>query len=138
MFKLLFQHGRFWLWLFGVAMLGVLLVSCASSKKRDEVSSTPLVWPPAPAEPRVRFVQSIVGPASIGQTENILRRFSSFLIGDAGERHNLVKPCGVALDEAGNLCVTDTGAGAVYYFDFAKKKWQRWFSAGKTRFSAPV
>lgn len=141
MFNLTYQRvgSRLRLRLAGAVLSGALLVACATANNREAAdAAAPLVWPPAPAEPRVRFVQNIVGPLSIGQSASVLRRFSNFLIGDSGERENLVKPFGVALDESGNLCVTDMGAGAVCYCDFRKKKWQRWFAAGKTRFAAPV
>jgi DNA-binding beta-propeller fold protein YncE len=47
-------------------------------------------------------------------------------------------PFGLALDDAGGLVVTDTGANAVYFLDFARKKWLRWTGAGGEKFSSPV
>jgi DNA-binding beta-propeller fold protein YncE len=49
-----------------------------------------------------------------------------------------VKPFGIVLDEDGNLCVTDTGANAVSFFDLAGKRYRRFEEAGKLRFVAPV
>src|SRR5262249_18343048 len=56
----------------------------------------------------------------------------------ADERESLIKPLGVALDESGNVCITDTGNNTVCYLDLAGKRWRRWSSAGKTRFVSPV
>jgi len=133
------QHGRAWLRFAEAALLGGLLVSCATANKTGEAAApAPLAWPEPPAAPRVTYVQSLVGPASIGQTVSVWRRLSRLITGDSSEHNNLAKPFGVAVDESGNLCVTDMGSGAVCYCDWAHRKWCRWFAAGKIRFSAPV
>lgn len=100
-------------------------------------ASTNLVWPPPPAEPRIAFVQTITGPADLGVKESALTKFANWLTGTkrTGE---LVKPFGVAVDDQGNLCLTDSGANTVCYFDRAAKKWQRWDKIGRTNFLSPV
>lgn len=62
----------------------------------------------------------------------------TFLVGGSSERLRFGKPFGVALDETGNLCVTDTDANRVSYLDFARKEWKNWDAIGKKRFAAPV
>jgi DNA-binding beta-propeller fold protein YncE len=42
------------------------------------------------------------------------------------------------LDESDNICLTDTGANAVCYYDRAKKKWHRWIQIGDVRLASPV
>src|SRR5262249_7510104 len=44
----------------------------------------------------------------------------------------------VAVDENANLCLTDTAANTVCFYDRTKKKWQRWQKLGKIAFVAPV
>jgi len=95
-------------------------------------------WPPPPDEPYITYVRSISGPADVGAKPATLSRLASWVIGGLPDSAGLVKPFGLALDEAGNLLVTDTGAGAVCCLDPSRKKWLRWESIGKTRFQIPV
>ena len=126
-----------------VALIGsaltALIVSCAAPKSTDQdVNTPPRVWPALPDEPRVRFVRSIASPVDLGHSPSIWKRVGRFFTGETGEREHLLKPFGVALDEAGNLCVTDTGNNTVCYCDFARKQWRRWEGVGKTNFLSPV
>jgi hypothetical protein len=101
-------------------------------------SSTPLVWPGPPDAPRLAFVQSIMQPADVGLKKSGLRRFFGWFIGDDEASSRLVKPFAVALDEADNLCLTDTGANVVCFHDATRKEWHRWERVGKARFASPV
>ena len=116
-----------------------LLGSCASPKHSAEPPVTSaLVWPQPPDEPRVRYVKSISSPPDIGRSPSAWKRALSLITGGSGERQTLMKPFGVALDESGNLCVSDTGNNTVCYCDLARKQWRSWDSVGKTRFASPV
>jgi sugar lactone lactonase YvrE len=97
-----------------------------------------LAWPPPPAAPCVVYVKSISGPADLGIKPPVLSRFADWITGSGHDRSRLQKPFGLALDDAGNLLLTDMGANAVCCFDRAGKKWLRWEQAGKTRFASPV
>jgi DNA-binding beta-propeller fold protein YncE len=123
-------------WLLGM-LATVLLASCASTL--PVVSNSPaLVWPPAPDEPRIAFARILRGPHDIGQTASMFRSFANWITGDTGEILNLHKPFAVALDEAGNLCLTDTDENLVCYADFAHKTWRRYDGVGKIKFASPV
>jgi DNA-binding beta-propeller fold protein YncE len=116
-----------------------LLVSCRSPRPDGPpASAEALVWPPPPDEPRIAYVKSIATPRDIGRSPSAWKRAISFITGAADERESLVKPLGIALDEAGNVCITDTGNNTVCYLDLAGKRWRRWAAAGKTRFESPV
>ena len=119
--------------------LAAFAASCVSTKPPPSAESTPnLVWPSRPDAPRIRYVRSIASPADIGSGPSRWKRIVRFVTGDTGERQSLSKPFGVALDEAGNLCLTDTGNNSVSYCDLARKQWTRWQAVGKTRFTSPV
>jgi len=124
---------------FALPALALLAVSCVSEKPAAPVALMPHPsWPLPPDDPRVVFVKTITGPADIGHTPGFWHRLGNWITGDTGESENLQKPFGIALDAAGNLCLTDTGAGEVCYCDFARKKWLRWDAAGKIHFRLPV
>jgi DNA-binding beta-propeller fold protein YncE len=95
-------------------------------------------WPPPPAEPCVVYLKSITGPADLGIKPPALSRFAAWITGGSHGPSQLQKPFGLALDDAGNLLLTDMGANVVCCLDHAGKKWLRWEQAGKTRFESPV
>ena len=97
-----------------------------------------LVWPPPPDEPRIAYVQSISKPEDAGVKASIFHRISNWLSGALHGVEALNRPFGVALDEAGDFCITDTGAKAVCCFDHATKRWYRWEQAGGIGFASPV
>jgi DNA-binding beta-propeller fold protein YncE len=123
-------------WIFA-ALAAALLSSCATPPRGAAEKSAP-VWPSPPDQPRIAYVRSLHGPDDIGQSLSMFTRFGHWLTGETGESIALQKPFGLALDESGNLCVTDTGADMVCYLDFARKKWRRYPAAGKTAFVSPV
>src|SRR4029077_3018075 len=97
-----------------------------------------IVWPSSPETARIAFVQSVLRPADFGIKRSAFTRFGHWLTGSEKGNEPLLKPFGIALDENDNLCLTDTGANAVCYYDRAKKAWSRWDKVGRVRFSSPV
>ena len=123
-------------------LAAAVLVSCAGAP-RPAAQFHPLqrVWPNEPEgadEPRIAYVQDLRGPRDAGQNPSAFRSFANWITGDTGESLNLRKPFAVALDETGNLCLTDTDAKLVCYADFTHKKWLRYAGGGKTKFASPV
>ena len=115
------------------------VLSCASAKREASDASAPrLVWPPPPDEPRIAYIKSIASPADIGRSPSNWKRITSFITGESGDREALEKPFGLALDETGNLCLTDTGNNSVYYCDLVRKSWRRSHRVNKTPFTSPV
>jgi DNA-binding beta-propeller fold protein YncE len=102
------------------------------------VPVTPLIWPGPPDPARVAYVQSVRRPADFGIKQSVFSRFGHWLTGSEKGNEPLIKPFGIALDENDNLCLTDTGANAVCYYDRAKKRFQRWDKVGQLRFVCPV
>ena len=119
--------------------LALLAVSCTSARRQTPIAlvSAP-VWPLPPAPPRIEYLRSLRGPTDIGQKPSMFKRLSRWITGDDLESLALQKPFGLALDESGNLCITDTSANRVYYCDFARKQWRYYPAAGKVRFVSPV
>jgi DNA-binding beta-propeller fold protein YncE len=68
----------------------------------------------------------------------MLKRVANWVSGAGSESAQFVRPFYVAVDDAGNLLFTDTGANAVCCLDSSRKKWLRWEQVGKTRFLSPV
>ncbi len=119
-------------------LLTSLLLLTHSAQAAAVTAPARLVWPAPPDEPRIAFVRSIEGPADLGIKPSGWAKLGRWLAGNNPESEQLVKPFGIALDDQGNLCLTDTGANAVAWFDKAHKTWHRWEKAGEVRFASPV
>lgn len=96
------------------------------------------VWPPSPAEPRVAYVQTLQSPTDAGAHLIGENRMARWLFGAGREESRLVRPFGVALDEAGNLCIADSGAARVCFLDRTRKTWQSWNKIGGIDLISPV
>jgi sugar lactone lactonase YvrE len=137
---------RLWrrLWLFAatafaLALAGFwILPSTAAANKEPVGASFQSVWPPPPADPRIAYVQSISGPADLGIRPSGWSRFANLMTGANRGKEKLAKPFGIALDEADNLCLTDTGTGRIWFFDRARKSCQHWDKVGRFAFVSPV
>jgi DNA-binding beta-propeller fold protein YncE len=117
-----------------LAILG--LAGCAHTGPATPPAS--VVWPPPPDEPRVRFVSAISQPADFGFKSSGWSKVANWIIGAPVENQKFRKPFGLGLDESDNLCLTDTGANVVWFFDLAQSHCQRWEKVGKLRFLSPV
>lgn len=136
---------RFGLKIFSTSKLALMacipllfFASCATRKSETAPPATSLVWPAPPETPRITYSKSIHQPGDLGAKTSGFNRFANWITGAEKGREQLVKPFGVALDEFDNLCLTDTGANVVCFFDRAKKKWMRWNKIEKFRFRSPV
>src|SRR5512137_764917 len=94
------------------ALVGALLLAGCSGVDKPSPEAAPrtdLVWPARPEVARIAYQQSILRPADLGIKRSRLVRFGQWLTGSDRGNERLVKPFGIALDETGNLLVTDTG-----------------------------
>ena len=119
-------------------LAAAVLVSCASAPRPVAPPTPARVWPPAPDEPRIAFVQEIRGPRDIGKMPSAWHAMANWITGDTAENLDLHKPFAVALDENGGLIVSDTDEKIVCLADLVHKNWHRYERAGKTRFASPV
>ena len=133
--------GGWRLWLLGFALLWPVApfhlpdASAADSKK---VPGQGLVWPAPPDEPRIAFVQTISKPSDAGVRGSGFRRMANWITGAQSGDEPLSRPFGLALDEADNLCITDTRENVVCVFDKAARRSYRWEEIGGIRFASPV
>jgi len=115
-----------------------LLASCATQSRVASDQSALPVWPSPPDQPRIAYVRSVHMPRDIGQSLSVFTRIGHWITGENSSSQALQKPFGLAVDESGNLCVTDTGSKLVCFLDFKNKKWRRYAAVGKTAFDSPV
>lgn len=122
-----------------LAMLALLLCGCGTlPREAADAPTVARVWPPPPETPRIAFERIVTGPRDLGLRPPVWRRAANFLTGSERGEETFVRPQGVAVDEFGNLCVADPGAGAVIVFDLQAQRCLRWTSSGRRAFAVPV
>ena len=118
----------------GLLSLSAPLLAAGPANKVAE----PRVWPPPPAAARVTTEGSFATPADLGIRPTWFARVANLIAGGNRGTEKLVKPFGVAVDEAGNICLTDTGTNVVWFFDRGRRRCSRWEQIDKVRFVLPV
>ncbi len=121
------------------SLTALLALGGCATKEANSVADPPaLVWPAPPDPPRIAYVQSISRPDDVGIRRSAGARALRWIFGSNKGSESLVKPFGLALDENDNLCLTDTGANSICFYNRTKKTWQRWDKIGNVRFVSPV
>jgi DNA-binding beta-propeller fold protein YncE len=117
----------------------VALSGCSGhhSSTSADWSESPRIWPDPPDPPRIAYQRSLSTPAEFGLKVSALSRFGQWITGSGKREDRLRKPFGLALDENENVCLTDTGANTVCFFDRAAHKWRAWNKVGSVRFLSP-
>lgn len=116
------------------------LPGCASVRPVDRDWADPqvdLVWPGSPAEPRIRFLRAITGPADF-HDESQTGRFFRWIVGEKKQQIQLNFPYGVAADGEGKVWVTDTGSRIVHVFDLVRNRVDYLANAGNEPFLSPI
>jgi len=118
----------------------MLMLACAAGVAIGAGDATPPpaaapVWPPPPAEPVVRYVRTVAGPAEWGVTAGLFDRIVDALTSKQEER--FVRPTGVA-ERQGVLYVADPGAPALWIIDATENRVTRVDRVDDTVLVSPV
>jgi DNA-binding beta-propeller fold protein YncE len=109
------------------AVAGTML---AAEKPKASADKSPVrtVWPPAPDEPRIRYLSVVSGAEDVGAVrkattaslkEVLLGRASA--AGGTRNPNTFVKPFGVAVDGFGRVIVSDTAQATVFVMDAERR-----------------
>jgi DNA-binding beta-propeller fold protein YncE len=106
-----------------LAIVGILYGGCGRIPRPSEELS----WPPAPASPRITYLQSIYGSESISR--GTWGKIKDFLFGK-GEGIQIEKPYGVRFDGASKLYIADTGRKQILVLDLKSGRASTFHSLG--------
>jgi hypothetical protein len=123
---------------FIAVIAATIAVSGISTAEKPVVLTKRHVWPAPPDDARIEYVNKLSHPRDIGQRVSGFARLGAWITGEQGEDQALQKPFGVAVDENGSLCITDTGAKRVAFVDLKKKQWRYYDTIDKVHFLSPV
>lgn len=97
-----------------VAAALLAIGACATPTASTPDAATTLVWPSAPAQPRIAFVRAFSRPEDMGIGKGFLQHLVEVVFGRVQER--LIRPMAVTQGE-GVIHVADPGAKGIHRFD---------------------
>ena len=113
-----------------IAILSPALPVQGADNSHSQASVQPWVWPLAPDKPRVQFIRTIITPQDLGIKKGFFARVWEFIAGeDTVDR--IVSPHGLVADDEGKVYIADWGGACIHFFDFEKKKYDK-FNRTKT------
>ena len=121
-----------------VALLLLLAGGCSTpvlTPPMDAASLAALVWPKAPEQPRIRYLQSVAGAQDWGIERTWLQRLGDALTGASAQQ--FVRPSAVA-EAAGVLYVADPGTQSLWMLDRPDKRATQLKAIGGEALVSPV
>jgi len=100
--------------------IAVMAVSCAKDKQIQ--SEMDLVWPPAPAEPRIKYKGFLARPEDLGIRKGFFERLGEIVAGK--KQTEIVQPMAVVTNGRGDLFVADPGIKGVHKYNREKGTYQ--------------
>lgn len=114
---------------------GAVVPSAAGSPSHSTAQAW--FWPPAPEKPRVQHLKTFITPEDLDIKKGFFFKVWDFVAGkDTVDR--IVSPHGVVSNGDGKVFVADWGAACVHYFDFEKKKYDRFSKTKEGNLVSPI
>lgn len=112
--------------MFRAAIIGLILTALAACAEAPVKKAPALFWPEPPDPPKITFVQNLGEPKDAGVKPSWFKKVIRFLFGEDSPPR-LVRPSGVAVDEAGGVYIADTGLQVVHYFNQKEQTYKQYF-----------
>jgi len=123
---------------FSRMLLLCLVTACAmpgAAWPVEVAESDAIVWPPAPAAPRIRYSHSLSNPENEGYRMTLGSRLGKFFAG--AQEITMARPYGLDVNED-SLVVGDPGLSAVHVFGLKRKSYKLVSAIGTRSLSSPV
>ncbi|MCC7377474.1 MAG: hypothetical protein IT581_22630 [Verrucomicrobiales bacterium] len=95
-------------------------------------------WPAAPEPARIGLRTTFGSPSDLGMRSPALQRIAGWITGNQPDKERLIRPCGVAIDEQGVICITDTGSGKFWCLNPKAGEFHIWDKIGPHQLRSPV
>ncbi|MFQ5773640.1 MAG: 6-bladed beta-propeller [Kiloniellaceae bacterium] len=121
-----------------LAFLLALLASCSGAVEAPSELATPsepLVWPPPPEQPRIKFLYAFREPKDLGFRVSLFGRLWDLIAGE--ETREMIRPYALAVDQ-NSVAVADPGARVVHLYDMRAQEYARIEKAGGDVLVSPV
>lgn len=97
---------------------GLILSGCVSSPGTALADRTVRVWPGAPADPRIIYVDEFSHPKDLGIKQNFLQQLKGVITGKTA--FSMIRPMAVVVTSDGVYYVADPGQKGVHRFNTVK------------------
>ena len=97
----------------------------------------PLLWPPPPDAPRIRYVGQLASEADLKPAVSAAQSLHNALFGGARDRV-MVNPYALCTDGANRLFVTDISSQVVHVLNLDTRQYAQWGPGQGKKFSWPV
>lgn len=95
-------------------------------------------WPPAPDQPRIRYVGQIRGESDLNPGKSGIDNLGEAIFGKT-PKQSLVSPLAVCTDGGQRVFIADSNAQAIHVFDVGTRAYKRWApGSDEPRFVQPV
>lgn len=122
---------------FFLAMAAAMLSACAQTGTRQVYPWVePMVWPEAPAAPRIKYMGHFSNPKEFGVSKGFFDLVVDFFTGTADQR--LIRPMAVVALSPQEVYVADPGAKGVHYFNARDNDYRLIQRAGQQPLPSPV
>jgi DNA-binding beta-propeller fold protein YncE len=119
-----------------LALLSGTAVVRNSYSSPSPAANQPWSWPPAPEKPRIQFLKTVITPQDLDIKKGFFAKVWEFIAGkDTADR--IVSPHGVVAD-GGKVYVADWGGSCIHYFDFEKKKYDKFSRTKEGTLVSPI
>jgi DNA-binding beta-propeller fold protein YncE len=114
------------------------LLPLTRGREQAATGAVTTVWPAPPAEARVMLDRCVTSPEDFGIKPGFIDRMANLLTGSKRGHEKFIKPFSVAVDERGNICLTDTGANSVWFLDLQHRRASHWENLEGSALVSPV
>lgn len=101
--------------------LVIFLSGCFSEVVKVREPLPDIIWPKPPADPRLRFVNSVSKPADLNIRMGKFNKLIRFIKGE--KETSIVHPYGITTDNEGRMYVVDTSNRFVHVFDAQRNEY---------------
>lgn len=103
-----------------ICFMAMIVTACMSAGKIEEQKNK-MVWPDAPAQPRVMYEFAFARAEDLGIEKGFWKMLGEFFAGP--ENIHMVRPMAVVNDENGVIYVADPGAKGIHRYHRAEQKY---------------
>ncbi len=97
----------------------------------------PWYWPPAPDKPRIQHLKTFITPEDLDIKKGFFARVWEFVAGK-DDVDRIVSPHGITSNGEGKVYVADWGGACVHFFDFERKKYDRFSKTTEGELRSPI
>ncbi len=112
-------------------------VALSADPSPRQTAEQPWVWPLSPEKPRVQHLKTFITPQDLDIKKGFFARLWEFIAGkDTVDR--IISPHGVVSNGEGKVYVADWGGACIHYFDFARKKYDKFNGTKDGNLVSPI